>query len=68
MSDIKKVIYADELRQRIVEDKQLRGAAFAAVMRHLEAVSPAEPRRVCPYCGEFVPEFAARNDNNKEEL
>lgn len=68
MDNMKKLVDADALRQKIVEDPQIRGKAFAAVMRHLEAVSPAEPRRVCPYCGEFVPEFAARNDNNQEEL
>ena len=68
MSDTKKVIYAEDLRQRIVEDEQIRGKAFAAVMRHLEEAAPV---KVCCFgCGGIVPEIAtpaeqARNDNNK---
>ena len=34
--DVRKLVDADALRQKIVEDPQIRGKAFAAVMRHLE--------------------------------
>ena len=47
--DVKKLIDPDVLRQKIVEDPQIRGKAFAAVMRHLEEApeiaTPAEQAR-----------------------
>lgn len=33
----KKVIYVDEIKQAIVSDKEIRGKAFAAIMKHLNA-------------------------------
>lgn len=41
MDNMKKLVDADVLRQKIVEDPQIRGKAFAAVMRHLQE-APAE--------------------------
>lgn len=49
----KKIIYAEDLRQVIVEDKEIRGTAFAAIMKHLNAAPDVE-RCVC--CGEIIPE------------
>ena len=46
MAGKKKLIYDDKLRQAIVEDKQIRGPAFAAVMRHLSAAPAVEARPV----------------------
>ena len=46
MEDKNKIIYADKLRQVIVDDKQIRGPAFAAVMRHLSAAPAVEERPV----------------------
>lgn len=37
-----KRIYAEDLRQSIVDDKQIRGQAFAAIMRHIEAAPAVE--------------------------
>ena len=65
MSDTKKVIYAEDLRQRIVEDKQIRGKAFAAVMRHLEEAAPVEV--CCPNCGHPGTGVPTRICNNAEE-
>ena len=52
MSNTKKVICAEDLRKRIVEDRQIRGKAFAAVMRHLEEAAPVKV--CCHNCGRMV--------------
>lgn len=49
----RKAIYVDDLRQAIVEDKEIRGTAFSAIMKHLNAAPDVE-RCVC--CGEIIPE------------
>ena len=56
MPDTEKVIYVEDLRQRIVEDKQIRGGAFAAVMRHLQETPAVELR--CVHCGGTALEIA----------
>lgn len=61
MPDTEKVIYVKDLRQRIVEDKQIRGGAFAAVMRHLQTVQPAKPGTVCPCCGAVTESLKTKN-------
>lgn len=78
-----KIIYADKLRQVIVEDKQIRGPAFAAVMRHLSAAPAVEARPVvygrwihcngksnlwyCSECGEKISYNPTRRTYNIEK-
>lgn len=53
MIEKKKLIYAEDLRQAIVADKEIRGKAFSAIMKHLNAASTAE---LCVCCGVIIPE------------
>ena len=46
MDDMKKIVYADDLKQAIVEDRQIRGKAFAAIMRHLQAAPAVNAKPV----------------------
>ena len=42
MDQNRKIIYADELLNAIREDMTIRGAAFAAIMRHINAATAVE--------------------------
>ena len=46
MEGNKKLIYAEDLRQAVVEDKQIQGKAFAAIMRHLNAAPAVDAKPV----------------------
>lgn len=48
--DVKKLIDPDVLRQKIVEDPQIRGKAFAAVMRHLQEAPVEKVSGDCVAC------------------
>lgn len=53
MAEKKRITYIEELRQAIVSDKEIRGKAFSAIMKHLNAASTAE---LCVCCGVIIPE------------
>ena len=53
MAEKKKLVYAEDLRQAIVADKEIRGKAFSAIMKHLNAAATAE---LCVCCGVIIPE------------
>ena len=42
MDQNRKIIYADELLNAIREDMTIRGAAFAAIMRHINTATAVE--------------------------